>query len=351
MTSPVSVRSCEAGRIVVQTRRAMRRFAPLLLAAATLANTCVHAGDAVEFNAWLSRIHDASLHRAYTGTFVVSALGAPGMASAHIWHVCDGSAQMERVDALTGPSRTTYRRNEQVLTLYPQSHAAIAETRDSLGLFPNLLKSDLADIASFYALEHQGQQRIAGFDAEVVQLVPKDSWRYGYRIWNEKSSGLVMQVQTLDVNGQVLEQAAFSELKLDAPVSVAQLSAQMADTRGYRIERRTLQKVDAQGLHWTVDKPPGGFHLMACYARPAHTPFAPPVQEGGPMQWMFSDGLANVSLFVEDFNPQRHQHEGLTDMGGATHIFTRRSQDWWITAVGEVPNATLSAFAQALARK
>ena len=36
---------------------------------------------------------------------------------------------------------------------------------------------------------------------------------------------------------------------------------------------------------------------------------------------------------------------------GATHTLTRRLQDWWLTAVGEVPAQTLRAFAQHLERR
>jgi sigma-E factor negative regulatory protein RseB len=69
------------------------------------------------------------------------------------------------------------------------------------------------------------------------------------------------------------------------------------------------------------------------------------------MQWVFSDGVATVSLFVEAYDPQLHLREGLTDMGGATRTRTRRINDWWVTVVGEVPPATLHAFANALERK
>lgn len=69
------------------------------------------------------------------------------------------------------------------------------------------------------------------------------------------------------------------------------------------------------------------------------------------VQWMFSDGLATVSLFVEPFNVRRHTNEIELDAGGATRTVTRRVHDWWLTAVGEVPVATLLAFAQALERK
>jgi sigma-E factor negative regulatory protein RseB len=68
------------------------------------------------------------------------------------------------------------------------------------------------------------------------------------------------------------------------------------------------------------------------------------------MQWTFSDGLANVSLFVEPFDSRRHTREGATDFGGATRTFARHFESWWVTAVGEAPASTLNIFAQALER-
>jgi sigma-E factor negative regulatory protein RseB len=40
----------------------------------------------------------------------------------------------------------------------------------------------------------------------------------------------------------------------------------------------------------------------------------------------------------------------LTTMG-ATQTLMRRQGDWWITVVGDVPTATLKAFANGLERK
>ena len=68
------------------------------------------------------------------------------------------------------------------------------------------------------------------------------------------------------------------------------------------------------------------------------------------MQWVFSDGRAAVSLFVEVYDRQRHAQEGMVATG-ATQTLTRRIQDWWLTAVGEVPAITLRAFAQSLERR
>jgi sigma-E factor negative regulatory protein RseB len=288
-------------------------------------------------NTWLVRMHDASRQRAYTGTFVVSA-GAK-TASAKIWHVCDGTQQMERVEPLSGPPRSTFRRNDQVVTFFPEAHVAFTESRDSLGLFPNLLKSSETNIADFYQLKVIGSERVVGVDADVVHLIPKDAMRYGYRVWSEKRSGLVVQLQTLDVDGRVLEQAAFSELQLDAPVSMSKLTQMMNATEGYRIETSEVQKTTAHAQGWALHRPVAGFHPVGCFLRQAKT-----------MQWTFSDGLATVSLFVEPFDSRRHTREGATDFGGATRTFTRHADAWWVTAVGEVPAGTLNVFVQALER-
>ena len=44
---------------------------------------------------------------------------------------------------------------------------------------------------------------VAGHEADGVQLVPKDPWRYGYRVWSEKKTGLVMKLQTVDASGRI----------------------------------------------------------------------------------------------------------------------------------------------------
>ena len=295
---------------------------------------------------WLQRLQLASRRRAYMGTFVVSV--GSDMASARIWHVCDGEQQMERVETLTGAPRSTFRRNDHVLTFFPDSRVAVAERRESFGLFPNLLQSGDASIARFYNLRAAGHERVAGFETDVVQLRPRDKLRFAYKIWTEKKTGLVVKLQTLDVYGQVLEQAAFSELQLDAPVSMARLSQMMGNTEGYQVETPDLVKTTAAAEGWALKAPVPGFQPMSGYRRSVAS-----TAEGrhdSTLQWIFSDGLATVSLFLEDFDPRRHGQPGAQALG-ATHTLTRRIGDWWLTAVGEVPPQTLQVFAQALERR
>ncbi|MDB5829762.1 MAG: transcriptional regulator, partial [Variovorax sp.] len=175
---------------------------------------------------WLQRMHAASRQRSYVGTFVVSA-SAGNLSSARIWHVCEGDVQLERVEALTGPARSTFRRNDHVMTFLPDTKVVKSEKRENLELFPNLLGTPDSSVADFYGVRMLGHDRVAGFDADVVGLEPRDSLRFGYRIWSEHRSGLVVKLQTLDGDGKVVEQSAFSELQLDAPVKVHALSQMM----------------------------------------------------------------------------------------------------------------------------
>lgn len=296
---------------------------------------------------WLRRLHEVASQGAYVGTFVLTA--GSHMSSARIWHVCEGSQQIERVEALTGARRSTYRRNDQVMTYLPESRVVIAEKRASLGLFPNLLSRADLSIAQHYRLVAIGRDRVAGFGADVVQLVPRDHWRFGYRVWTEQTTGMVIKLQTLDARQSVLEQAAFSDLQLAQPLSWAKLSAMMDNTEGYAVRKPELIGTSADQQGWRLKGDVPGFKSMSCHKR---LETGADVEDGA-FQWVFSDGLATVSLFIEAFDAGRHMkpqhHAGFAI--GATHVQTRRLGDWWLTAVGEVPPQTLQKFAQSLERK
>lgn len=297
---------------------------------------------------WLMRLHDAARQQTYVGTFVVSA--GDTISSSRIWHACDGQQQIERVDALNGVARTTFRRNDQVVTFWPERRLVISETRESFGLFPNLLNRADSSIARFYGFKLLGSERVAGHTADVAQLVPVDALRFGYKVWTERDSGVVLKLQTLDPAQTVLEQAAFSELKLAEPVSMTNLTALMNDTAGFKVLKPQLLKTTAAQEGWSFKGQVAGFKSMACHKRAVADKDEP---ADNTVQWVFSDGLASVSLFMESYNPERHgklaAHSSLAL--GATHLLRRRMGSWWITAVGEVPPATLAIFVEGLERK
>jgi sigma-E factor negative regulatory protein RseB len=293
---------------------------------------------------WLERMHEASRRRNFVGTLVMSS-NTGAMSSARIWHACEGRQEFDRVESLTGARRSTFRRNDEVVTFIPEARVARTERREPLGVFPDLLKADDSSIPEFYGARRVGTDRVAGFEADVVQFVPKDGMRFGYRIWSERKSGLIVKLQTLGLDGNVLEQAAFSELQLDAPVRADKLKQMMRATGGWHVEKSEPVRTSAAAEGWRLKSPIPGFNPVNCYRRP---PGAAPLPEGS-MQWIFSDGLAAVSLFIEPYDGKRHQQEGVFS-SGATQTLTHRVQDWWLTVVGEVPPQTLQAFAQNLER-
>lgn len=268
------------------------------------------------------------------------------MSSARIWHVSQGEQQVELVEALTGEPRSVYRHNNEVLTFLPQSKLALREQRQSSAHLVEFLRAASSGIADIYSARALVPDRVAGLAAEVVQLVPHDRLRYGYRVWTEQKSGLVLKLQMLDADGRVLEQAAFSEVQLDAPLKMSKLLRMMSQTEGYRVETATLPRIATGAEQWALKKNLPGFKLVSRLQR------APleANQARQAMQWTFSDGLATVSLFVEPFDPKRHGPEASLSMG-ATQTLTRRLGNDWVTAMGEVPLGTLKLFIASLERK
>jgi sigma-E factor negative regulatory protein RseB len=299
------------------------------------------SSDARNLTDWLSRVHDATRQRSFTGTLVVSAGGQLG--TSRIWHACDGVQQFEKVEVLNGAPRTIVRRNTEVITFATDIRVARKETRESLGVMPELLRTHEGRIADHYRLSMVGVDRVAGYAADVLDIEPKDALRFGYRVWAEKKTGLLLKLQTLDHKRQVREQVAFTELQLDAPVSMDRLKAQMNSTDGYSVESAKQQKTSAQAQGWRLKQAIPGFVELSC-----HTPSAQ-AKDSKPMQWVFSDGLASVSLFLEAFDSKRHVAE-MSSSSGATHVLTRQMGAHWLTAMGEVPVSTLEAFANSIER-
>ena len=254
---------------------------------------------------------------------------------------------MERVEALSGTPRTIFRRNDEVRTFWPQSRVVRSDRRDASGLFPRVPVVEGTSISHFYAARPVGQERVAGFVADVVWFKPVDSLRFGYKLWSERETGLVVKLQTLGASGRVLEQAAFSELDLNAPVRVEQLSRLMDATAGYKVVAPVVVKTTAMAEGWVLRQPVAGFVPVSCHRR------AVSADDGaqGVLQCLYSDGLASVSLFIETFDPQRHPPQPQVSGMGATQLLAQRVlPDVWLTVVGEVPLQTLRLFAGQLER-
>ena len=95
-----------------------------------------------------------------------------------------------------------------------------------------------------------------------------------------------------------------------------------------------------------------GFREVNCVKRPMESPTSNAQEASSEpvLQTIFSDGLTYVSVFIEPYSPVRHQRAMRTAVG-ATQTLMRRQGEWWVTVVGDVPPATLLAFANGLERR
>lgn len=333
-----TLRAYSWGRIGALTL-VLAGWMPMSMAATPQPNTAATPAASRSIDQWLQRLHDASRHNAYVGTFVMSA--GPDISASRIWHVCEGTQQFERIEALTGAPRTTLRRDDEVVTVLLDARVALWEKRDGMRLFPELQKEPGRQIGVFYAANWVGQDRVAGLDADVVDVVPRDAWRFGYRLWLERKSGLVLKSQTRNVNGHVLEQVAFTELQFSPTLSADKVVPQMSAPAGYQLVKPVLRHTSLDKEGWRLRAMPPGFQMISCQGREAALRQPPMVQ------CVFADGLASVSLFIEPYDGNRHPQER-SAASGATRFLSRRMGDQWVTVMGEVPGDTLLQFVREL---
>lgn len=305
---------------------------------------------ATEVRAWLLRIHEAASRQNFQGTFVVTGGGA--VSSARIAHYCEGKNQFERSESLDGQARHVYRHNEVVHTVWPASRVAMVEQRSLPAAFPALLQAGDDRIVDYYDVHPQGADRVAGHEAKVLLVKPKDGYRYGYRLWADQASGLLLRADVLGERGDVLETSAFSEVSIGVKAQPESVLQPMKKLDGYRVLRPVLTPTRLEAEGWSVRQPAPGFRQVSCVKRPMEGAGTIGKEGAEPqvLQTIYSDGLTYVSLFIEPFNPQRHTRPMLASVG-ATQTLMQQQGDWWITVVGDVPPATLRTFVKGLERR
>ncbi len=200
-----------------------RRLPALLLCAAALLSAQPRAfaqpDDPVatrrQAAEWLDRIQQAAQQQNYEGTFVYQR-GAYVQSSRIVHVATKGDGEYERVESLDGKPRKLLRHNDDLYTFVPERRLCVVERRQNKDSFPALLGASGEQVLSVYEPKSLGRDRVAGLDAQVVELVPKDAYRFAYKLWTDAKTGLLLRSQTLDTDDRVLEQIAFSQLQLGA---------------------------------------------------------------------------------------------------------------------------------------
>lgn len=304
------------------------------------------SGESREGQALLRTIQSAAQKLNYSGTFIYQQ--GSQVRTSRITHLVEGKNELEKLEVLDGQPREYIRSNDEIICYVPDTKTLLVEKRVAQDVFPAMLAANADTLAEHYTIKKGESGRIAGFDCQSVILEPKDDLRYGYRLWAEKSTGLLLRAQTVNEAGEVIEQISFTQLAI-GNVDRNRVKPTFTNTRGWRVENAVMSHVDLSS--WNVKRLPPGFRKTRELKRmvsdtPVQTGQVPAQREVS--QIVYSDGLAAISVFIEPSSQSRT--EGSLQQG-AMNVVGKRQGEFWLTIVGEVPSTAIRQVANSIEYK
>jgi sigma-E factor negative regulatory protein RseB len=316
----------------VNVTRALRRSLGVL---AVL--VAAHASGQ-EAREWLDKMNRAVEELNYRGTFVHVLEGTTERLSIVHRHA-DGRSS-ERILSLDGIGREIIRQGDEVQCILPDQRVVLLEERKELSPLVAALPSYSAEIEQHYELALRATARVANRAAQMLEIKPRDEFRYGYVLWLDQETAMPLRSQLIDDKGSVVEQILFTEIELPSSIPAEALAATI-DTTGFTMLRPPESATLTEGIPWRAAAVPGGFKLSVATQSPiagSETPVE---------HLVYSDGLATVSVFIEDPNTKAEVSEGFSTMG-STNAFSLTLRGRKVTAVGEVPRQTVRTIASSL---
>jgi len=279
---------------------------------------------------WLRRIYEATQKLSYSGTFVFQQ--GERAETSRITRLALREGSTEKLEVLDGVPREILRTRDEVRCYYPQSRTVKVDRGGELRAFPALLPEQIARLAENYTITMGETARVAGYDCRAISLAPKDGLRYGYKLWADAKTGMLLKARTIGENGSVVEQFTFTQLAIG---NVARERLRPAKVEGgWRVEAASVTPADLARSGWSMAADLPGFRKVVEVRRQLGE--ARPVR-----QVVFSDGLAAVSVFIEPLEGRREPtRTGLATMG-AINVYTREVANHLVTVVGETPAASV----------
>jgi sigma-E factor negative regulatory protein RseB len=283
---------------------------------------------------WLRKIHEATQRLSYSGTFVYQ--NGTRSETSRITRYVDGAGDIEKLEVMDGVPREIVRTKDMVRCYLPDSRVVKVDRRTERG-FPALVPERITALARHYELSLGETRRIAGFDCQAVVLTPKDNLRYGYKLYADAVSGMLLRAVTIDSEGNSVEQFTFTQLAI-GKVTRDMVKPRHA-ARAWRVEDAEAHPARLAGWGLAAELP--GFQKVTELKRR--------LGESRPVgQMVYSDGLAAVSVFIEPLEGRRDAvRTGLASMG-AIHIYTREVADHRVTVVGEAPAISVQRIADSV---
>jgi sigma-E factor negative regulatory protein RseB len=301
---------------------------------------------------WLEKMNKALATRNYDGTFFHLSQGR--VETMRIVHRVRAGRVTERLQSLDGSGREFVRANDELTCYLPDQHTVLVEPRQDRGPFLGSLPQFDSSVSDFYRIEALPATHILGRAARVIAVNPKDQFRFGYRVWLDEKTAMPLKTQLHDSHGLVLEQIFFARLDMPENIPDSDL-APTVRTEGMRWVRQgpSLDNASAALAAYRASQLPPGFRLTVQGAQTlggASTPAS---------HLVYSDGLATVSVFVEEHRESvpsvtaapstlgEAPLQGLARVGSG-YAFSTVVQGHQVTAVGEVPAQTVEFIAHSV---
>ena len=292
--------------------------------------------EASPAHAQLQAMSEANRSLEYSGRFLYQ-FGAE-VSTMEVSHAVIDGNEYQRLTHLDGRLVEVLRRGDEVICVHPDRSLTRMQ-KDQGG--PMALAQRLADdVPAQYNILVDGDGRVAGRQATRVRVAPLDTHRYGYRLWMDNESSLLLKSEVVDGSGLALERVEFVSLNLAPGLTLKDFDVP-ASLRESELQP-LAQGHEASHMQVETDWLPAGFQAAEQDWRSGDGKRKPVAAQG------YSDGLAAFTVFVEIVN-QGAVEEGVSRVGPTVAVsrrLTAPSGAYLITLVGEVPQSTAERVIQ-----
>lgn len=287
---------------------------------------------------WIGRMTQAVEDLSYQGTFV-HLLGSEAE-TLQIVHLNDAGLVSERIVSMDGVGREIIRHEDQIQCILPDRKVVLIEERREVSPLVSALPSYSEELQRHYEFTLLSGARIAERETQIVRIQPKDEFRYGYLLWLDKETAMPLKSQLRDEKGHTVEQILFTRIEISDEIPLSALASAI-DTEGFEIRTAEARAPTEEALQWAALNLPAGFRLSVSTRGPmAGSQY--PVEH-----LVYSDGLATVSVFIENPRSEPEVAKGFSRVGSA-NAFSLSLNGRQVTAVGEVPLRTVETIATSL---
>lgn len=291
----------------------------------------------------LEKMTQAAQQLNYQGVFAYQ--NGQNLQSIRIIHRADAQGETERLVSLNGAAREVIRTNDIVTCIIPDGNKVNVSRRSFGRGFPSELPKKLTAATPYYQVELGQQGRVADRKAQSLIITPVDQYRYGYRLWVDQDTALLLKSELVDTSSNVLETFAFTSLETGVNIPDQALEPQISGSEitWHRAEAQTPANILNHNVpnHWRASWLPDGFELVALQTRLRS-------KQGSEVdQRVYSDGLSSVSVFIEKIKAHHSHLKGVSHVG-AVNAFGTVKHAHFVTVVGEVPSHTVEKIGAAI---